>query len=125
MVTIIVATVYITNMASRLVEPPWSLTTQMTDYIIEFKSPLCYAKLWLRHAASYSRNVKIEIWVQMASISVKSRDMIRKNLNTVQKRSEFEFVKDEDETKRKSVQMKARDVRNRQKVKVDRMRFMN
>ena len=99
--TIIVATVYITNMALRLVEPPWSLTTQMTDYIIEFKSPLCYAKLWLRHAASYSRNVKIEIWVQMASISVKSRDMIRKNLNTVQKRSEF--VKDEDETKRKEV----------------------
>ena len=97
----------------------------MTDHIIEFKSPLCYAKLSLRHAASYSRNVKIEIWVQMASISVKSRDMIRKNLNTVQKRSEFEFVKDEDETKRKSVQMKARDVRNRQKVKVDRMRFKN
>ena len=103
MVTIIVATVYITNMASRLVEPPWSLTTQMTDYIIEFKSPLCYAKLWLRHPASYSRNVKIEIWVQMASISVKSRDMIRKNLNTFQKRSEFEFVKDGDETKRKEV----------------------
>ena len=29
--------------------------------------------------------------------------MIRKNLNTVQETSEFEFVKDEDETKRKEV----------------------